>query len=129
MKRGLSLVETIFSLALLALVLIVVLNLFPSSMATVRVAEQRYRAETLAASVLDDQVSQPFSSLTVGLSQDLAASIYDQVAYRPHLDISAAGTEDPNYLKSVKITVQWTYRGQPRAVIRELWIHHMPGQI
>lgn len=125
MKRGFSLAETLLGFALISLVVVLVINLIPSSMATVRSSEQRYRAETLAQNVLEERAGLPFSQLAVGLSQDLGSQIYEQVAYQIYFEVAAADG-DPQYLRSLRARVQWNARNRGHEVLRELLVHRLP---
>lgn len=69
MRRGFSLIETIFAASILSIVLMVLFNLYPSSLLAVRRAEHRLEATTLAQSILESKRAMPFSQLT-GLTVD-----------------------------------------------------------
>lgn len=68
MRRAFALGESLLGFSLISLVLILLLNLFPSSLATVRRSEQRFKALTLADNRLEQQAAEKFSSL-VGLQE------------------------------------------------------------
>lgn len=127
-KSAFTLVETLLSITLLGFVMILVMNLFPTSMASVRKAEQRYHAGTLASSILEQQASLPFQQLAVGTSRDLYTDTAQSVQYRPHLEIQKVAGEDVRFLKSLRVTVKWTVRQQTHEIVRELWVHHLPSQ-
>ena len=126
MRRGFSLAETILGFAMISLVVVLVVNLVPSSMATVRTSEQRYRAETLAGSVLEEKSGLPFQQLPVGLVQDMGAQIYDQVAYQIYFQVSSSDG-DPQYLRALRVSVEWNFKRHNRKVVREVLVHHLPG--
>lgn len=63
MRRGFSLIETIFAASILSIVLMVLFNLYPSSLLAVRRAEHRLEATTLAQSILEAKRALPFSQL------------------------------------------------------------------
>lgn len=111
--------------ALLSVILILVINLFPSSMATVRTAEQRYQAETLAASILEAKSTLPFTQLPVGPEVDLGRQIYDQIPYQIYFQVSNSDG-DPLYLRSLRVRVEWQVKSHNRTVIREVLIHKLP---
>lgn len=125
--RGFSLAETVLGFALVSLVVILVINLVPSSMATVRSAEQRYRAETLAGSILEQKSSLPFAQLPIGPEQDLGRQIYDQVPYQLYFQVSSSDG-DPIYLRALRVRVAWSVKNRDRQISRELLIHHLPSQ-
>ncbi|MFN8611356.1 MAG: hypothetical protein U0931_27675 [Vulcanimicrobiota bacterium] len=124
MKRGFTLAENMLAFSLISLVLILLLNLFPSSMATVRRSEQRYQALTLADNMLERQASRPFSKLPVGTVEDS-----QQGDYKIHLEIVKAGDEDPAWLRTARVTVSWTYQSQSKEVTRELRLHRLANQL
>jgi len=64
MRRGFSLIETIFAASILSIVIMVLFNLYPSSLLAVRRAEHRLEATTLAQSILESKRAMPFSQLT-----------------------------------------------------------------
>lgn len=123
-RRAFTLVENLLAFTLISLVLILLLNLFPSSMATVRKSEQRYQALTLADSLIEQQASRPFSKLVVGNVLD-----EDRQEYHLHTEIMALPGEDQAWLKNVRVTVSWKYREQPRQVMREMRLHRLAHQL
>ena len=124
MKRGFSLAENLLAFSLISFVLILILNLFPSSMATVRRSEQRHQALTLADNILERQAARPFSKLLVGTVEES-----QQGDYKVHLEILAVPDEDQSWLKRARVTVSWAYQGQPKEVIRELRLHRLANQL
>lgn len=124
--RGFTLAETVLGFGLLSLVIILVLNLFPSSMATVRTAEQRYQAETLASSILEEKSALPFAQLPVAPEIDLGRQIYDQIPYQIYFQVSNADG-DPAYLRSLRVRVEWDYKTHHRQVLREVLVHKLPS--
>jgi prepilin-type N-terminal cleavage/methylation domain-containing protein len=120
-EQGLTLIEIIVSLLILSLVLILVLNLFPSSMAAARQGEQIVQADNIASSLLDEYAGKPFSKLVIGV-EDLEDREYDHVIYKPRLQILDIGGTDPDNLKGLRATVEWTVRGQKRTAVHELWV-------
>ena len=128
-QRAFTLVENLLAFTLISLVLILLLNLFPGSMATVRKSEQRYKAITLADAVLEQQAALAFSKLSVPTSQDLDPVDYEQTHYTRHLEILPVTGEDQAWLKLIRVTVSWTYREQSRQVVQELRVHRLAHQL
>lgn len=120
--RGLSLIETIFSLAVLGLIAIVVLDLFPASMLASRHNEQKMQAEMLAESLLATEAARPFDRLVIGPAQPVPPSTVDGVEYRPELEVRQVEDKNVDYLKSVIVRVRWDFRNNRRMVERELWV-------
>ncbi|MHB2019229.1 MAG: type IV pilus modification PilV family protein [Candidatus Xenobia bacterium] len=63
-RQGFSLIEVIFAASLLSLVMLMMFNLYPSSLLTIRQAEHRLEATALAQSILEQYRAGPFSTLT-----------------------------------------------------------------
>ncbi|HEY4002564.1 MAG TPA: prepilin-type N-terminal cleavage/methylation domain-containing protein [Candidatus Xenobia bacterium] len=61
-RRGFSLVEVIFAASLLSLVMLMMFNLYPTSLLTIRQAEHRLQANSLAQAVLESYRAGPFAS-------------------------------------------------------------------
>lgn len=123
MRRGYTLVENLMAFTLIALVMILLLNLFPSSMATVKRSEQRYEALTLAGNLLEQQAALPFSKLVPGSAVE--SKVGD---FKIRTEVRTIDGEDPSWLKSVRVTVSWTYQEQTREVVRELRVHRLGYQ-
>ncbi len=121
-QNGLSLIETIFSLAVLGLIAVVVLDLFPASMLAARHNEQKMQAEMLAESLLSTEVARPFDKLVIGPAQPLLPSTVDGVEYQPELEVRQVEDKNVDYLKSVTVRVRWVFRNNRRMVERELWV-------
>lgn len=119
--RGLTLIEVIVSILILSLVLIFVLNLFPSAMAAARQGEQLVCADNIASSLLDDYASRPFSQLVVGIDY-LEEQKFDNIAYRPRVETLEIPGTDPENLKAIRALVEWEFRGQTRVSRHELWV-------
>lgn len=126
MRRAFGLNETILSMALVGLLLVFVLNLFPSALAAQRGADQRLMAATLARSLLEQQLDRPFKDLPVGLRQELEPVEKGSVVYHIRLEVEAASGVDPGYLRILRLSVRWTHQGVEREVKRELWKHQLP---
>jgi len=62
-RRGLSLIEVVFTASLLALVFMVLLSIFPTAMFSVRQTEHRLTANGIAGAILDGCRSGPFTNL------------------------------------------------------------------
>jgi hypothetical protein len=126
-RRGLSLSETMFSLAFLGLVMIVILNIFPTSMASVRSAEYRSQADSIAQTCLERHLYTRFADLPVGLSKDLKTESLAPIDYSVHLDVLKADG-DEQYLRRLRVTVRWEFKGVHREVVRETLTHRLAHQ-
>ncbi|MCW5867666.1 MAG: hypothetical protein KIS61_10415 [Candidatus Eremiobacteraeota bacterium] len=123
-RRAFTLVENLLAFTLISLVLILLLNLFPSSMATVRKSEQRYKALTLAGNRLEEQTAMPFSKLVLDSSEHHPVD-----DYQVQTEVLAIDGEDKAWLKLIRVTVSWKYRDQSRKVVRETRVHRLASQL
>lgn len=121
--RGLSLLETVVATFLFTLVVVLVMNLFPSSLFSLQQAELKQRAERLAQSRLNEQRARKFSSLVLNSSTPLTAEDWEGHKLKPVLEVLPhAGTD----LKILRVTVTWEERNQIRKVSREVWVTDVP---
>lgn len=128
MRRGFGLTETVLSFALIGLLLVFVLNLFPSALAAQRNADERLQAATVARSALEQQLDLPFNQLPVGLRRDLEPVTIGAIQYKIRLEVDQSPSADPNYLRVVRMMVRWQSRGMEREIQRELCKHRLPHQ-
>lgn len=111
--------ETIFSLFVVSMIVILVSSLYPGSLLSVKKSEHRLLASNLAQSTLEEQLQRPFEELAEG-----------EHALPPH---SEAGVEfertvtilkDPevelDLLRGYRVTVTWEFRGR-QELTREQW--------
>lgn len=125
-NRGFSLAETAVALAVLGLILIFVLNLFPSAMVARATSEQRLTAQSLARSALEQHLETPFQQLRSG---PLPPVERDGVRYDLSLEVSPSPQARPEYLQVLTLTVRWTARGKAQQVQRQLYRHRLPHQV
>lgn len=123
-RRGLSLAETVLATTLAGMMLVLIINLFPSSMATVRKAELRLRAATLADSLLEQKSVLPFSKLPVGLSQET-----EEKPFHLTFTVVKVDAENDSYLRELRVKVQWEDRGVKLELTRKLYKHRLPSQL
>lgn len=122
MKRGFSLAETAVAMAILGLVLIFVLNLFPRAMLLRRTSEQRLQAQSLARSALEEQLALPFDHLH---SQELATLEKDGVLYQLSLEVSNPPQASPDFLRRLRLVVRWNFQGRSQQLERILYRHRL----
>jgi uncharacterized protein (TIGR02598 family) len=136
--RGFSLVETIFAASILSIVLMVLFNLYPSSLLAVKRAEHRLEATTLAQSVLEKKRTRPFGELnslspgqyyTADQDADLKAlrppQSPDGVQLEPEFQIFHIPDPDtdPGRLLGLRAKVKWKETSKrSQEVVQELWI-------
>lgn len=121
LERGLSVAETIVAGSLLCLLLIAVLNLFPTALTTVGYSKDRTRAAGLAQDALELVASRPFSTLAVGV-QDVSP-LPLPAGTNLEVVIEEVPGHLPEYLLNVRSTVTWNYQGRPRICRQELYVH------
>lgn len=121
-RRGISLLEVVFSLFLVALVILVLTNLFPTSALAVRRAENRVQADLLAEAITAEQASRPFEELVVSPERDLGPAQREGVRLLPSLEVFQPPESQPEHLRGLRVTVRWTERGAVRSVVHELWV-------
>lgn len=122
MKRGFSLAETAVAMAILGLVLIFVLNLFPRAMLLRRTSEQRLQAQSLARSALEEQLAKPFNRLQ---SQDLEPVERDGVRYQLSLEVSHSPQASAEFLRRLRLVVRWSFQGRSQQLERVLYRHRL----
>lgn len=126
-RRGLSLVDVVFTASLLAIVFMVLLSLLPAAMLSIRQTEHRLTAGSLAQHVLDECRSRPFSLLaanqvvditTAGPLGDILRQLPtrgdDAVEFATTLKVedSPHSTVPRDTLAMVTVEVKWHERGQ-----------------
>lgn len=117
-RRGFALIEAVFAFALVGFMLVVTLNLLPSSVVAVRKGEERLQAENLARSFLEQARGASFGSLAPGTT-DLESPLPQFIVQQEVYPVDGA---DPDQLLGVRITVSWTARGRPQELVREVWV-------
>ncbi|MBI3928912.1 MAG: type II secretion system protein [Armatimonadetes bacterium] len=120
-SRGFSLLEMILALTLVLTVVMMVLNLLPSSRATVVRSEHQLQADNLAQTVLAEQMAMPFSALVLG-EHPLDARSIGGATFTPSLEIFQVDGRDTLRLKGLRVTVAWSERTVPRSVVHEVWV-------
>ncbi|MEW6280461.1 MAG: hypothetical protein AB1758_17675 [Candidatus Eremiobacterota bacterium] len=123
MRRGLTLMETVVSCFVLALVLIALFNIFPTSMYALKQGENQIVADQMAQSVLEVYRADSFEFLDANLGTvTLADQKLGGVTFRSDLEIfNPPGTRD-DLVKGLRVTVNWTFQGKIRNVVRETWV-------
>ncbi len=130
--RAFTLIETIFSALVISLVLLAIMNLYPSALVAVKKSESRIQATNIALSVLEEMRATPFSELTIPFVMPAAPPFepvnLDGVTYTPTVtvyDTPAVGTPatEDDYLKGIQVTVAWESRGIQHQITEETWVH------
>jgi len=131
-RRGFSIIETIFAASILSIVIMVLFNLYPSSLLAVKRAEHRLEATTLVQSILEEKRAGPFTALTA-LSPETYYNITpppageDGVQLKPKFKVFLVpNTESawpPKRIVGLQVVVEWreTKKRQEK-LVGELWI-------
>ena len=134
-RRGMTLIEVIFTASLLAIVFMVLLSIFPTAMFSVRQTEHRLTANNIAQAVIDECRSGPFANLvpnatvdktTPGALGDIVRRCDqkgdDKMDFETTLKVAASPTSTVprNTLCLLTVDVAWRERGQIYHVNRML---------
>lgn len=124
-RGGFSLLEAILAITTLAVVLILVFNLFPTSLWAMRKAEHRMQADTMARTLLNEYRAMPFSRLTE-LTLEPPQALPPQrgageVDFYPVIEVRRVGDTPPERLVELRVTIDWSSRGQGQ-IVQSLYV-------
>ncbi|MFN8612626.1 MAG: hypothetical protein U0931_34120 [Vulcanimicrobiota bacterium] len=120
-RAGMSLVETIFAFFLMTMVILAVINLFPSSLMANRRSELSLQANALADQVLEKARASGFTQLTRGKRPPVTVEV-ESVSYTQVFEVNEVPGQDFNSLRSLKVRVTWSVAGHPQELVREVWV-------
>lgn len=113
-RRGVSLIEIMVCISILAVVMLMVMALLATVNRATAKAESRAKAAALAENLLERMRHQPFSTLDTTAPTEIPV---DAVAWDlPNATAQAQIAEVPGFdghLKEVSLRIGWTERGQP----------------
>ena len=116
-RRGFSLLETVFSSALLAAVMLMLFNLYPSSALAVRRSQNQLQADQIGESLLAEQQALPFTQLRSTAPDELPDVTQGGTVYKRQVEVFTIAGSDPELLKGVRGIVTWEWvRGTQRSV-------------
>lgn len=136
-RLGLSLIDVVFSASLLAVVFMILMNIFPTAMFSVRQSEHRLVAGGIAQSILEECQSGPFTHLVANQNVDLTTpgplgdilrrsnhKGDDGMDYVPTLAVANSPTSavPRSTLAQLRVEVSWFERGQVRKLERILQV-------
>ena len=121
--RGISIAETLVAIFLLALLILTVFNMFPTTVLANRQGSERLQAVTVAQSALAEARSRPFGNLTIGMVESLPPRTSGGTQFNAELKVLAPNEGDPDRLKVLEVTVTWQARNIERSIQERLWIH------
>lgn len=118
-----SIAQTLIAIFLVALLILVIFNLFPTTVLANRQGSERLQASTLAQSALAEARSTPFDKLILGSSLTLPEQQVQGVVYQSVLRVLPPDSGDPTRLKVLEVTVEWRSRNVERSLQERLWVH------
>ena len=123
LNRGVSIAETPIAIFLVALLILVVFNMFPTTVLANRQGSERLQAVTVAQSGLAEARTRRFDLLVVGSAEALSAKTNRGITYNSELKVLPPDKGDPDRLKVLEVTVTWTSRNVKRSISEKLWVH------
>lgn len=111
--------EMIVGLFLLSLLMLVIFNLFPTSLFAVSHSEIKGKADHLAQTYLNRERARPFDELQLG--ERVESVKVDGIDMTTTIIISQVPGSDENLLKSLKVRVSWQGRSGAKERIHEVW--------
>lgn len=120
---GLTLAETLVSLTVLILVMLSVLNLFPSSMSILRGTRSAWLARAAAQDKVETLASQPFATIALGLDETSDLTLSDNSQCHLHTTVSAVNGHSPTHLKRIRCEATWQGRAGQKSAVQEVYVH------
>ena len=122
-RRGVTLTEVVLAFFLLLLVVVLVLQLYPMAMSSIRVSGQRAQAFALADSIMSDYLKKPFSALSVAPPKTLDRVSGRGTTFEPTVEVFAVSEPgvDTATLRGLRVRVSWTDSNVHREIVREQW--------
>ena len=121
LERGMSLGETAVAAVLLALVIMVVLTLFPDSMALVQRNRQESAARYAAQNELERTAAQPFDTIALGTQAIDSANLPENCS--GSLTVNTVEDISETRLKSLLVEVTYASPRGPRTVSESVYVH------
>ena len=126
--RGLSLIETVVTVSILALTLMVIINLVPGVYILQSRARFRVAAHEVAHSILEERRARPFQDLVTGGPVALPDRTIEgtSIVLRPSLTISELPPHKPTDLLLLHVEVKWDYKDKTERIVHELRLLNLP---
>lgn len=121
LDHGLSLAENIVAASLLALVVMSLLNLFPSALGVSHRVRQESLARRLSQNALEELSARPFAELTPGTQAVNLEGVPEEFVVTATVDDVDGYSVD--FLKTVQVEVSWPDRGRTRSTRLEVYVH------
>jgi Tfp pilus assembly protein PilV len=127
--RGMSLIETVVAITMLALATIVAVASLPATTALSNKGRNRVAAAELAQATLEEHRAKPFSVLPAPPADvSLGKSLLEGtgIEFTRKLRVSAVSGYSPQQLRRVTVTVTWRERGALQTVHHEATFLKLP---
>lgn len=115
--------ETLVSLTVLILVMLSVLNLFPSSMSILRTTRSGWLARAAAQDRIEEMASRPFATIPIGFDEEGEITLSDDSKCHFHTTVSAVDGHKPEHLKRVRCQVTWKGKVNEKSASQEMYVH------
>lgn len=135
MRRGFTLVETIFSSLFIGVTVLAIINLFPGAYLSIRQSESTLQADLVAKSVLDELRStlnlNPAAGLPngpyTGSGPAFAPRAIEGIVYTPEVELfDVPGMESSSTtLRGARVIVTFRLHLSEKKVIHETYLHSM----
>ncbi len=119
MRRGFTLIETIFTCLLLGFLVLTIFNLYPSSFIAIKRGEGVLQADAISQGVLEDMRSRPFETIRDDLNPAFANVVYGGTAYQTNVTVFNVTGANPNYLVACNVRVSWNLQNHTKQVVHE----------
>lgn len=123
LQRGVAIAETLVAIFLLALLILVVFNLFPTTVMANRQGSERLQALSVAQTALSEARNRPFESLVVGSASSYPDTKADGLVFHTLVKVLPPERGDGTRLKILEVAVSWTSRQGHRSLVERLWVH------
>ena len=124
-ERGFTLLETLVSLVLVSMLVMVVYNMLPLGFLATRQAGRENQADALAASLLEDCRARPFSHLAPGTVRPDAVTV-GGTTYLPVVRISEPTGPGSSRLRHLEVEVSWTHGNRAHSARHSLDVVDLP---
>ncbi|MDQ7826114.1 MAG: prepilin-type N-terminal cleavage/methylation domain-containing protein [Candidatus Eremiobacteraeota bacterium] len=120
-EKGLSLLEVLFTFALLSLIMMALFNVFPGTLMAVRHAEHRLVAATFAQSMLEGKRVLSFSTIDdPPLSEDRPGD--DGTIYHLVFEVFDVTGANTLYLKGIRAAATWQEKDKSYTITEEQYV-------
>lgn len=116
-----TLAESVLAIFLLSLIVLLVFNLYPTAISSLRGSGQNLQANDVASSVLAEYQEKRFNSLVVGPAVTLPGRPGRGTEFIPSVeifDINRPGV-DTTKVKGIRVRVSWVDHGRTHSLVRE----------